>query len=142
MRRNAQVIEHGLGRAGTSEAEGQFAVGDGDGLIGDSDKLINLRGDVVDDDEVLDLDMMRPLSMTGIAAGERDEIGAIGQGVAPGDGGASIEVDEGIEELIIDFVALPGCSRSWTSRSREWRKRRRRCRGGSRWALTPREVES
>ena len=108
MRRNPEVIEECLGGAGARQVQGEFAIGDGDGLIGDGDEFIGLGGDVVNDDEVFDLNQMRALSMTGVAAGQGDEIGAVGEGIAPSDGGAGVKVNEGIEGLITVLFAFAG----------------------------------
>ncbi len=86
----------------------QLPIRDGDGTVGNGNELIGSGRLIVNDGDAFDRNMMRALVLTGIAAGQRNEIVAIREIVFPGHTGAGVKMNEGVEPLIGLGIPLAG----------------------------------
>ena len=86
----------------------QLPIRDGDGTIGDGNELIAGGSLIINDGDAFDRNMMRALVITGIAAGQRNEIVAIREIVFPGHTSAGVKMNEGVEPLIALDIPLAG----------------------------------
>ena len=95
-------------RSSSRQLQTQLPIRDGDGTIGDGNELIAGGSLIVNDGDAFDRNMMRALVITGIAAGQRNEIVAIREIVLPGHTGAGVKMNEGVEPLIGLGIPLAG----------------------------------